>query len=270
MSFHLVCQCSTFFCPGGVAIAGQLSISVALLLAMGDRGAVAMQVEGLPPQPGTQTSIRRPAGAPAVGEPRTKSRHYDLLPAQMLNPMGSSGLEVVSDQALWCMLCEAKQKASVFAEICLEEPERRAVALSRFAQVYCEAIRRFKDNQYTRSLLKESVYDKIIEEADDMLELLSTFNRGESAQRQLSSMRSVAYGRAAASARHEQKTMEQASQELHQWLSKKSLLRSFMSYRAGGGCHWSAYAHERAVRCFLSVGQGSQQDIARAVRARLA
>ena len=235
---------------------------------MGDQAGLAMLAGGSLTEASTQNSMRRPADAPADGERRRKLRHYDLLPAQTLNPMGSSGLENVSDQTLWRFLCEGNKNAMVFSEICLEEPERRAVALSRFAQVYCEAIRRFKDNQYTRALLKDNVYEKIIKEADVMLELLTKFNQGELAQRQLSGMRSVAYAKAVAGARHDQGTMDKACQELHDWLSKDSLLRGFLSYLAGGGCYWCAYAHERAIRCFVSVGHGSQEDISRALAAR--
>ena len=62
--------------------------------------------------------------------------------------------------------------------------------------------------------------------------------------------------------------MEKACHALHEWLSKESLLRSFISYLAGGGCYWSAYAHERAIRSFVSVGKGTKEDIVQAMSAR--
>ena len=142
------------------------------------------------------------------------------------------------------------------------------MGLPRFAQAYCDAIERFKENKYSKALLKDSVYDQVIREADVLLELLSKFNQSELAQRQLSGMRSVAYARPSAGTRHDSTTMDKACQELHDWLSKESLFRSFMSYLAGGGCYWSAYAHERAIRCFVSVGNGTQRDIANAMTAR--
>ena len=234
---------------------------------MGDQAGLAMLADGLPAQSVPQ---KRPADAPAQGERRTKLRHYDLLPAQTLNPMGSSGLEVVNDRDLWRMLCQGNKQAAVFSEICLKEPERRAVALSRFAQVYCEAIQRFKSNQYSQALLKETVYEKIIKEADMLLELLTKFNLQEFAQRQVSGMRSVAYAKAAVGTRLDRGTIDQACTALHEWLSRESPLRSFLAYLAGGGCYWSAYAHERAIRCFITAGQGSKEDLLEAVTSRTA
>ena len=232
-----------------------------------DQAGLAMLATGatLPEAGGAR---KRPLEVSISSERRTKLRHYDLLPAQTLNPMGSSGLEVVTDEALFKMICAGNKQAAVFSEIGLNEPERRAVAISRFAQVYSEAIQRFKDNQYSKSLLKETVYEQVIEQADAMLELLSKFNQAELAQRQLSGMRSVAYARAPTALRHDTVAMQTACTELHSWLSKDSLLRSFVSFLAGAGCYWSAYAHERAIRSFVSAGNGTRDDILHAMSSR--
>ena len=215
-------------------------------------------------------SNRRRADGPVDGERHTKLRHYDLLAAQTLNPMGASGLEIVNDRDLWRMLCEGNKQAAVFSEICLTDPERRAVGLSRFAQVYSEAIKRFKENKYSRNLLKETVYDEIVEEADTLLDLLAKFNQSELAQRQMSGIRSVAYARATGGTRLTRETMDQACTDLQKWLSKESLLRSFLAYLAGAGCYWSAYAHERAIRCFITAGEGTKADLLEAVTTRAA
>ena len=201
---------------------------------------------------------RRGADGPAEGERRTKLRHYDLLAAQTLNPMGTSGLEAISDRDLWPLLCKGSRHAAVFSEICLQEPARRAVALSRFAKVYTEAICRIKDSPHAASLFMPEVLNQVKDEADDMLKILENFDQDT---------RSVAYTRAGAAARHDHVTMQTAIRDLHQWLSQESLLRSFISFMAGGGCYWSAYAHERAIRAFVSVGEGTTEDFSTAIAA---
>ena len=113
---------------------------------MADLAGLAMLASGSV-TPDAEGSRRRPLGLPIETERRTKLRHYDLVPAQTLNPMGSSGLEVVSDETLWKMLCAGNKQAAVFSEICLADPERRAVAISRFAQVYSEANPPLQDEQ---------------------------------------------------------------------------------------------------------------------------
>ena len=101
-----------------------------------------------------------------------------------------------------------------------------------------------------------------------MLDLLANFNQSDLVQRQLSGMRSVAYVRQSTGVRYDGLTMPKACEELHDWLSSESLLRSCMSYLAGGGCCWYAYAHERAIRCFVSVGSGAKEDLVAAMSAR--
>ena len=84
--------------------------------------------------------------------PRRKQlRHYDLLPAQILNPMGASGVETISNGMLWTLMKKGNKAAMSFSEICFPEPERRSVAISRFAEVYTLAIQRIKSNPHSKN-----------------------------------------------------------------------------------------------------------------------
>ena len=94
---------------------------------------------------------------------RKQLRHYDLLPAQILNPMGASGVENVSHDMLWSLMTKGNKAAMSLSEICFEEPERRGVAISRFAEVYTLAINRLKQNSHTQTLLKPEVYSNIVQ-----------------------------------------------------------------------------------------------------------
>ena len=88
------------------------------------------------PSTGEKRSL---AGGSPDGTRREQLRHYDLLPAQVFNPMGSSGIEHLSDEKLWELMQRGNKAAAAFSEICFEEPDRHSVAISRFAEVYIKA-----------------------------------------------------------------------------------------------------------------------------------
>ena len=62
-------------------------------------------------------------GGGSGGEPAAKRvclRHYDLPPAQLLNPMGSSGIEKIPLDKLWEVLKKGNAKAAAFSELCMD------------------------------------------------------------------------------------------------------------------------------------------------------
>ena len=208
--------------------------------------------------------------APADGDnPRRKQlRHYDLLPAQILNPMGASGVETISNEMIWSLMSKGNKAAMSFSEICFPEPERHSVAISRFAEVYTLAIQRLKTNQYTRTPLKESVYEKIMPEADNVLAFLSKLNQAELAQRQVKTIRNAIYAKPGTGTTTTLPELDEAAKALFDWLSEESILRSVIAYFAGAGCYFSAYSHERAIRCFIKAGGGTCDDFVTAMRSR--
>ena len=74
--------------------------------------------------------------------------------------------------------------------------------------------------------------------------------------------------RAATGMRYDRETIQAAAKQLHDWLKNDSALRSFLAYLAGAGCYWSGYAHERAIRSFVTSAGGTKEDIAEAAAAR--
>ena len=223
-------------------------------------------------QPMKQTqspeSGKRPLPIGEVQHRRKQLRHYDLLPAQTLNPMGGSGVENVDNATLWTLMCKGNKAAEAFSEICFPEAERRSVAISRFADVYSQAIKRFRDNSYTPVLIKADVLSKIITEADKVLSILAKLNQGELVKQQVTTMRNAVYVKPKGVTAYSQSDIDKAAGELYDWLSHESLLRSFMSYMAGAGGYFSAAAHERAIRCFVTAGGGSRDDVIEAMQAR--
>ena len=78
-------------------------------------------------------SASQPSKSGDVAEPaakRTKLRHYDLLPAQVLNAMGCSGIEAVELMALWGKMQAGNKTAASFYEFCFDSSERHGIALS--------------------------------------------------------------------------------------------------------------------------------------------
>ena len=134
------------------------------------------------------TGEKRGLGSPE-GPRRKQLRHYDLLPAQVFNPMGSSGIEHLSDDKLWELMQRGNKAAAAFSEICFEEPDRHSVAISRFAEVYTKARNRFRENKFSKLIVKEPVYDKIMGEADNVVKMLSKLNQAGQVQGPMTSIK---------------------------------------------------------------------------------
>ena len=107
---------------------------------------------------------------------RKQLRHYDLLPSQLFNPMGESGIEHLPDDALWDLMCKGHKGPAAFSEICFPEAERRSVAISRFAEAYTVAIQRFRSNKFSQMLIKDAAYEAIETESQQVLVMLATLN----------------------------------------------------------------------------------------------
>ena len=149
--------------------------------------------------------------------------------------MGESGIEHLPDDNLWQLLCKGNKGAASFSEICFDEAERHSVAISRFAEVYGIAIRRFKENKFSQMLFKEVPYKKLMEEAYQVLTMLAKLNQADQAKRSLNTIKNATYAKAGSGTTYSQGEVDTASAELYEWLKKDSTLRSFMAYMAGAG-----------------------------------
>ena len=205
---------------------------------------------------GQAPSLKRRAEAPLSDGRRWRLRHYDLVASKALNPMGSSGLEDANDASLWKMMVAGDKQALYFSEICDSDPQRRAVGISRFAEVYSLALRRVIEGNHSAALFKESVIEQVKEEAD---QLLATLDK----------LKSVAHAKTPPTRTYTRSEVEDAAKKLHAWLRSDSRLRSFIAYMSGGGVFWAAYAHERGIRAFIKAGGGTPFDMAEAMASQL-
>ena len=70
---------------------------------------------------------------------RQKLKPYDLLPAQMLNAMGASGVETIGLDKLAAVQAKGNKAAPYFTELCDELPSRKGIAVSRMSEVQLKA-----------------------------------------------------------------------------------------------------------------------------------
>ena len=191
-------------------------------------------------------------------------RHYDLVPAQMLNPMGASGIEAAPMKTLWETMQKGNKVTSYFSEYCSEDSDRQAIALSRFCEVMIAAIRRLLD-PLSNKVIKETVYTEACKEAQDLMPYLQALNRGRSGGSAPSSIRGLAYASSPAVAA-DPTAVRTAAEFVYDWLKKeKSMLRSIVAFLSGSGLFFVAQCHEKSSRAFLECyGLTKEQFVAMA------
>ena len=218
-------------------------------------------------------AIATPASSPqgnrqgGSDEKRRKLRHYDLLPAQLLNSMGSSGVETVGLPQLWRSMCAGNKVCESFSELCFEEPDRRGVGISRFAEVMSATIDRLLGSPHYAAVIKQELWVLAKAEADQLLPALRALHAGRGVADVSSlSIRSVAYQRPIVA---QPGDLTDHVDTVRAWLNKQvSPLRSVICLLSGGGLFYVAQCHEKGVRSWLHSGHGDRDAMLRAVQAR--
>ena len=93
--------------------------------------------------PVLQTLLTKDDSSEPPAKKRKFLRHYDLLPAQLLNPMGRSNYDNASLQKLWDWMKKGNKAAAYFSELCDEDHER----LISFCEALDAAIQTFSDSK---------------------------------------------------------------------------------------------------------------------------
>ena len=88
---------------------------------------------------------------------RQKLKSYDLVPAQMLNSMGVSGVETVTLEKLATAMSKGNKMAIYFTEFCDDLGSRKGIAVSRLAEVQLAAGERLSMDIW-RVHVKEVLY----------------------------------------------------------------------------------------------------------------
>ena len=196
---------------------------------------------------------------PEPPKKRVCLRHYDLVPAQMLNPMGASGIEQAPLKTLWDTMQKGNKATSYFSEYCSEDAGRQAIALSRFCEVMLAAIHRLLA-PISAKVLKQEIYVEAMKEAQAIKPHLAVLNRGRSSGAAPSSIRGLAYASSPSSAA-DPAAVRAAAEHIYDWLKKeKSMLRSLVAFCSGSGLFFVAQCHDKSSRAFLDCYGLSKED----------
>ena len=166
-------------------------------------------------------------------------RDYDLVPSQMLNPMGESGIEETSLKYLWETMQKGNEATSYFSYYCSKDMGRQAIALSTFCEAMLAAIERLQLS-ISENIFKQSIYDEAMQEAQTLKPYLIVLNFAlfSSAISSPSSTDPAA--------------VREAAEHIYDWLKKeRSMLRWLVLFCSGAGIFYVAECHEKSSRAFL-------------------
>ena len=212
-----------------------------------------MDMEGLGSLTLTQSSTSATLRS-GPDQKRRKLRHYDLLPAQLINSMGASGIETIDLARLWKSMSSGNKVAEAFSELCFPEPERRGVGLSRLAEVMIATIERLTGQEHYRLCLKTELWEAVERECTQLLPAFKALYAGRGvADGDSASIRAVAYHRPAS----DPGDLTVHVEKVYEWLSQNSSpLRSVIALLSAGGLFYVAQCHEKGARAWLSSGGG--------------
>jgi len=69
-------------------------------------------------------------------EKRRTLKSYDLMPSQILNPMGESGVVRTALKDIYESMAKGNKAAQFFSELCDQDPGRKGIAISRLCEVW--------------------------------------------------------------------------------------------------------------------------------------
>ena len=246
-----MCLCSVFAMQiwGGSSVSTPIAavLFVMLLSHFGDGGAVEdkgkVDAESIESKPSKRTCLR----------------HYDLLPSQVLNPMGRSGFPEASDKTLWELCSKGNAGCAYHSELCSDDPQRRNRGLSRICEVLYKGVERLTTSPTIASMIKPALLDAIKTEAATIMpHLLQLWNQDvASPGSSKKSAKSIAYYKEKKGASVDKGAIEHSAKALHAWITKPtSLLREVLSGLSDGGLFYTSEVSMRLLLAFTTHGGG--------------
>ena len=113
----------------------------------------------------TGTDVRRVADAPAPRELRTKLRKYEHVASQRLNSFVCSGIMICHLDKLWDVCKKGIKHVNSYSQFCDEDPLRRGVGISRFAEGMVQVCDKTMADQHVAAVVKEALLAAAREEA---------------------------------------------------------------------------------------------------------
>ena len=245
-----MCLCSVFAMQirSGSSVSTPIAavLFVMLLSQFGDRGA-------------SEDKGKADAGSmESKPAKRTCLRHYDLLPSQVLNPMGRSGFPEASDKTLWELCSKGNAGCAYHSELCSDDPQRRNRGLSRICEVLYKGVERLTTSPTIASMFKPDLLDAIKTEAATIMpHLLRLWNQDVASSGPSKSVKSIAYYKERKGAAVDKPSIELSAKALHAWISKPtSLLREVLSGLSDGGAFYTSEVSLRLLLAFTIHGGG--------------
>jgi hypothetical protein len=187
-------------------------------------------------------------------EKRRKLKGYDLMPGQILNTMGQSGISNIDFSSLVGAMQQGNKAAAFFSELCDEDPGRKGVAISRLAEVWLLVGQKLKEPIYKAHVKKET-YDKVITEFDTMKSHFEEcMGKGISMDDKAVTVGRIAYSSGAEEGRDAGK-VKAAAEKIYEWLKKKeSPMRGLVTMLSAGGLFYVGQVHEKCHRAYVKSG----------------
>ena len=203
---------------------------------------------------------------------RKALRHYDLVPMQLINPMGESGVGVIDLVKLWELLNNGNKGVECFSNLCFEDAARRNIGISQLSEVLMHLCNRVTTCKYLPMLLRPEVLTAVKAEAERLYPLLKLLNQGPQGRTpSTQTIRAAAYASSSSNSRTPETiaAQRQAAKELRKWLcEEKSKLRGMTHALSGNGIFFVAQTHEKAARAYVHHGSGSEEAFLSAVESR--
>ena len=206
------------------------------------------------------------APQPARKKPRnTMLRGWELPPAQLLNPMGKSGVGAITVDHLWNVLGKGGDKTEFFSNLHSEKPERRLVGISQLCEVMEAVCKHIIEDKALEFIVKPDLWKEVKAEAERLLPTFTGLNQKGMRRGDVSKAKNIAYYQQDGS-RPGTVALHDHAGALHKFLTDpKSKLRMFIAALSSGGIFFVAQCHEKTARGFVQVGGGNVTAIEKAV-----
>ena len=184
---------------------------------------------------------------------RRKLKTYDLVPAQLLNSMGVSGVETITLEKLATAMSKGNKMAIYFTEFCDDMGSRKGIAVSRLAEVQLAAGERLSMDIW-RVHVKEVLYQAAMTEFAS-LKPSFTMLMGKNIHLQATgeSAGSIAYG--STNRGRPPTEVEAAAKIIYNWtLQHTSKWRSLVTLLSAGGLFYCTAVHEKVNRAYIKHG----------------
>ena len=192
---------------------------------------------------------------------RTKLKPYDLLPAQLLNTMGASGVETIALAKLANVQKKGNKAAPYFSELCDADENRQGIAVSRVAEVQLKCGAKLSLDVYRKNI-KDDLYKAAMSEFNQLkpsFEML--LGKDVAGPDTGDTVSSIIY--ANAGEYKEKAAVDAATEVVYNWLKKPvSKWRSLVSLMGGGGLFYCASVHEKSHRAYIAHGEAAPVPLA--------